>query len=593
MAGTATKLGDHIPLTTRGDLALQICGTSRAGQIVRLKSRKCSIGSGELCTLRVRARSVKPLHCVIFRGQADTFVRCWAPDTRLNGQSFSDARLSPGDRIGVGPVEFEVLDPTDKRIHHGQTPDSRETTPAAKPPSADGNGTAGRDDLDRLTSRLVLANQQGRARVRRLLGQLRLAKTDLVRLEQGSTSPSTGDHSARPADGQERQSAAAQLMDQQQALEEERRQWEIARREAEQQLGGRAKELDEQMAQLEARQAALHRQRNEWEASRAEAEEQLVVRAAKVDKREAELDSRLAELRNASVATDIASSDSGSANTVSQDGAPLTNEQTEDASGEAIIADRRPSHHAVTDRPGASKPGPKPPIDVSTDDESVEQYMARLLGRVRGVARGQAADAKAETLESQPSVDSSGPVSGRPSREEHSEAEPDAKSAPADRSDTSDSSHQPSQSESDQDEDVAAARDLANVSAEEAIDRQMRSRLQSTATSRLLVTFLSIIGGTISTWGWLTGSDPFFALPGAIACFAVAAFSGVWYLLLIGNTPHLDLMSAERTSVPIREHEPDDSRPAEKASDDSSLGKMPANGEIYATIQDEPQQEAS
>ena len=425
MAGTATKLGDHIPLTTRGDLALQICGSSRAGQIVRLKSYKCSIGSGELCTLRVRDRSVKPLHCVIFRGQAETFVRCWGHDTRLNGRPFSDAKLSPGDRIGVGSVEFEVLDPTDRRIHHGQASDSRQTTGAARLQSADANDTAGRDDLQRLTSRLVLANQQGRARVRRLIGQLRLAKDDLLRVQQGSTSPSTVDGSAGPADGQARQSTATQPIDRQQALEEQHRQWEIARQEAEEQLGQRAKELDEQMAQLKELEADVHRQQEEWEASRAEAGEQLVVRAAKVDKREAELDSRLAELRNAPAAADVTSRQSDSANTVSQEGAPLTNEQTENASAEAIIADGQPSHDAVTDRTGASNPDPKPLNDVSTDDESVEQYMARLLGRVRGVASGQVADAKLETSESQPSVDSSDPASERPSGEEDSEAEPD------------------------------------------------------------------------------------------------------------------------------------------------------------------------
>ena len=403
MAGTATKLADHIPLTTRGDLALKICGTSRAGQIIRLKSRKCSIGSGEHCTLRVRDRSVKPLHCVIFRGQADTFVRCWGHDTRLNGQSFSDAKLSPGDRIGVGSLEFEVLDPTDRRIHHGQGPDSPQTTGAARPQSADGNGTAGKDDLQRLTSRLVLANQQGRARVRRLIGQLRLAKDDLLRVQQASTSPSTGDDSAGPADGPARKSTAIQPIDRQQALEEQHRQWEIARQEAEEQLGNRAKELDEQMAQLEELEAAVHRQQEEWEASRAEAGEQLVVRAAKVDKREAELDSRLAELRNASTPT---------------------YEPTKDASAEAITTDGQPSHDAVTDRPGASKPDPKPPNDVSTNDESVEQYMARLLGRVRGATSGQDAHAKVETSESQPPVDSSTPASELPSGEEHSEAEP-------------------------------------------------------------------------------------------------------------------------------------------------------------------------
>ena len=378
MADTATKLGDHIPLTAKGDLTLQICGTSRAGQIVRLKSHKCSIGSGEHCTLRVRGRSVKPLHCVIFRGQADTFVRCWAHDTRLNGQSFSDARLSPGDRIGVGSVEFEVLDPTDKRIHHGHAPDSRETTPPGKPQSADAAGTAGQNDLERLTGRLVLANQQGRARARRLIGRLRLAKDDLARLQQGTPSTSASDDSACPTQGQERQSTAAEPIDRQQVLEEQHRQWEIARKEAEQQLGRRAKELDEQMAQLESRKAALHQQRDEWEASWGEAEEQLVVRAASVDKREAEQDARMAELHKASAA-------------------------------------------AQTARTGASKPNPKPLIDVSTDDETVEQYMAGLLGRVLG----QDAAPKAETLESQPSVDSSDRVSGRPSREDRSETEPD------------------------------------------------------------------------------------------------------------------------------------------------------------------------
>ena len=400
MVGTATKLGDHISLTTNGDLALKICGTSRAGQIVRIRSQKCSIGSAKRCTLRVRDRSVKPLHCVIFRGEAETFVRCWAHDTRLNGQSFSDARLSPGDRIGVGSVEFEVLDPTDEQIHHGQTPDSRETTPAAKVETADGIGAVGRDNLRRIASRLVLANQQGRARARRLIGQLRLAKADLLRLQQGETSSSTGDDSECPAHGQERQSIAAQPVDHQQALEEQRGQWEIARREAEQQLGRRASELDAQMAQLEAQKAALHRQRNEWKASWSEAEEHLVDRAAKVDKREAELDRRLAELQNASAAAETTCGDSGSATTVSQECAKLMNVETVDTCNEASTADPQPPHHAVTDLPGASKSGPKPPSDAPADDESVEQYMARLLGRVRGPAPDQDAELKAGRLES-------------------------------------------------------------------------------------------------------------------------------------------------------------------------------------------------
>ena len=40
----------------------------RDGQIVRLRAAKCTVGSGPQCTLRLRARGVGPLHCLIVRG---------------------------------------------------------------------------------------------------------------------------------------------------------------------------------------------------------------------------------------------------------------------------------------------------------------------------------------------------------------------------------------------------------------------------------------------------------------------------------------------------------------------------------------------
>ena len=92
-----------------GDLVLRICGSPRDGQMVRVKSAKCTIGSGPRCTLRLRARGVSPLHCLIVRGPMAAVVRSWAADTRLNHQSFADAALSPGDRLGIGPIELEVV----------------------------------------------------------------------------------------------------------------------------------------------------------------------------------------------------------------------------------------------------------------------------------------------------------------------------------------------------------------------------------------------------------------------------------------------------------------------------------------------------
>lgn len=92
-----------------GDLCLRIVGTAREGQMVRLTSRKCTIGSAKGCSLRLRAAGVRPMHCLVLRGSRGTVVRSWAPNTRLNGHTFCDATLVEGDRLKVGSIEFEVV----------------------------------------------------------------------------------------------------------------------------------------------------------------------------------------------------------------------------------------------------------------------------------------------------------------------------------------------------------------------------------------------------------------------------------------------------------------------------------------------------
>ena len=92
-----------------GDLVLRISGSPHDGQIVRLRSPKCTIGSGRHCTLRLRADGVAAVHCLILRSRTAAVVRCWSADTRLNHQPFTDAALSPGDRLSIGPIELEVL----------------------------------------------------------------------------------------------------------------------------------------------------------------------------------------------------------------------------------------------------------------------------------------------------------------------------------------------------------------------------------------------------------------------------------------------------------------------------------------------------
>ena len=51
VTSTAPSLLD----TAVGQLVLRIRGTDRDGQLIRIRSRKCSVGAGSRCTLRLRA----------------------------------------------------------------------------------------------------------------------------------------------------------------------------------------------------------------------------------------------------------------------------------------------------------------------------------------------------------------------------------------------------------------------------------------------------------------------------------------------------------------------------------------------------------
>jgi hypothetical protein len=97
------------PVVGLDELTLRVVGTEHDGRILRIKSAKCTIGSAQGCTLRLRAPGVRGVHCLVLRGAGGLAVRNWSPDTRLNGRTFTDALLTNGDRLTVGPLEFEIL----------------------------------------------------------------------------------------------------------------------------------------------------------------------------------------------------------------------------------------------------------------------------------------------------------------------------------------------------------------------------------------------------------------------------------------------------------------------------------------------------
>src|SRR5271157_4529979 len=93
-----------------GFLVLRVRGSTRDGQVLRLQSPKCTIGSGPNCTLRLRADNIGVVHCLILRGPSQTLVQRWSPDTRLNGRNFSESVLQAGDCLSVGAIDLEVVE---------------------------------------------------------------------------------------------------------------------------------------------------------------------------------------------------------------------------------------------------------------------------------------------------------------------------------------------------------------------------------------------------------------------------------------------------------------------------------------------------
>ncbi len=91
------------------DLCLRVVGSSRDGQLIRLAAAKCTIGSSRRCTLRLSGAGVRPVHCLILRGSRGTVIRSCGAGTLLNGATFADAPLGPGDRLSIGRIELEVL----------------------------------------------------------------------------------------------------------------------------------------------------------------------------------------------------------------------------------------------------------------------------------------------------------------------------------------------------------------------------------------------------------------------------------------------------------------------------------------------------
>lgn len=183
-------------------LALRVSGEEQAP--LELAGEKTTVGSGQSCTLRLTQEGVRPLHCLITRGDQGLTIRRWADGTLLNGELFTEAPLQLGDRLTLGPVELELIDlsefaptgedaePTSETADHeaGHHNESDEATDI--PWDVEGEATAdaqqteqdSKTDEESQAESLVRANiaAHGRGRARRLIEQLRWAREEKAKI---------------------------------------------------------------------------------------------------------------------------------------------------------------------------------------------------------------------------------------------------------------------------------------------------------------------------------------------------------------------------------------------------------------------------
>ncbi len=299
MAGATTRSITLRQRTDEDELVFRIWGPQREGKrsqrVVRVKGRKCSVGSGPGCTLRVVAPDVEPVHWLLVLGRNGVFARCWASRGQCNGEPTSGAILRPGDRLTLGSVVLELVgfhttpDGDGEQLPSSwagtEAGDEPSTPPRTEQRSRPVTNPAPQPDDSSTGTRLSKAEIAAVSHLRRRLrsfGRIAARRIRQVETKLRETEAKLATQGQLAADLQLRAGSA---------LEEIRRQLATLEGEREQ-LDALFGELREQFGELREQRNRFEEQKKAWEAARLRQEEEL-------DRRTAEIERQLAELRRA------------------------------------------------------------------------------------------------------------------------------------------------------------------------------------------------------------------------------------------------------------------------------------------------------
>jgi len=590
-----------------GLLVLRVRGSSRDGQIVRLQSSKCTIGSGYNCTLRIQADNIGPVHCLILRGPNRTVVRRWSPDTRLNGRNFTESELQAGDYQSIGAIDLEVEEteqpslPSEKLRDQQRTIDQQLAQIEVRLRSLDEQQAEMNElraqwecrhaEIDRQWDTREVEFEAQKAEL-----QARQAQWETIRCEQVAdlearrtmfTEETTAWEAIRSKQAAEldavrtllkEEHAAGKLRFAEQAadleaartsLDEQHVAWETRHSEHVADLEAARASLNEERtgweatrsaqaadeASLSARQVefdnrvnALEELQAEWESAKRESQANLDARAAELDALRAELDSVRAQLADESRQwergqAEMSTSHSATAEQLAaqQAGLEVQRRALEEQSEEgASLEDASSDSGAVENSPidaSASLPYRQKPVDAAEVEElSIDEYVSRLLARLRGNSV-QSIDRTARAVQARAAAPSAPvPASTSPPAAPGPRCEPPKPGEPVEMA--------PRAVAPEKHADMNVMRQLANLSATNALEKHESKRLSGPTRSKLLVAAVSAVAGvSLLVVHQLPGAPPV-TIYGALASFAVAGLWGVKYLSLSSR-----IADAQRANV--------------------------------------------
>jgi chromosome segregation ATPase len=83
---------------------------------VILTPGRYTIGSSADCKIILHSHRISPRHCLIIAGRNQTILKAWNSQTRINETPVDETILHAGDRLAIGPIEFQIHEASQKKL---------------------------------------------------------------------------------------------------------------------------------------------------------------------------------------------------------------------------------------------------------------------------------------------------------------------------------------------------------------------------------------------------------------------------------------------------------------------------------------------